>query len=1074
MSNFRTAHVTTKSPDAGQRSAAGASKSPGRPAADHTELSRFVGNSDLAMLQENLAIGRPGDRHEQEADRMADRVSDESGNAREQLVDGETEARYGDLDNQDPRRRSAAANAEDNEDKQGQFGYRVQRIHRSSTESSGTQLNHNATGRIRAAADDGRLMQPKLRHFMERNFGASFDDVRVHTNGDANTLSQSLNAKAFTVGPHVFFGRGHYSPTTRDGIHLLAHELTHVLQQGKSRPYIQRQEGTEVTAESTETTEERPPTGPIIGTIHAPPFVWFTYLDGRYLVRVQSDWYAADVLGYSREAAHRLYVENRRPDVANPTLPVEQFIDALESQSGLRLLAAARADLTARGNIPLDPFGDEFLAVYLTEIDLIRWFGSEQWSAYLRRPVGMREGGADLMVGGEARAGTHAIESDRTVFVDNEDLSLMFLILMEHFTGLELTSEVEALVDDGLDAAELASVIGDHPLRGVLTDLYSQGWREFTGAGGSDVARFEPLIERVLEQYQRGNLNATANRLKIGRGVPERSMLGIVHRSSGLLLYDHNGMPLQGLAGMALRDAGFIGFEPPDIEDETAASLREVARLLNVDEADLLTTNLFGQALGGADIVMVGQAAQAAFNNVEAVADRVWNGLSDEVKRTVGEVLLVVITFMLGHALARLLMRSPYTLPVGVALELLLRAAGYVLGLTFLLQTWEILLQAAFHLSRIRNDEHGNPTRLSEVHMELAARPVQRLIANVVAAMTAIGFGATIRRIRAGRSRGRWERPDEPIREILEGEEASRAPPERAEVATAEGVPEAGTARPVEPRTVDPALETTAETPRAPESTTVEAESAAAPEAPAPAPSLEPSTSVSVNTRSGVFHPPGTRWHGSTGSNWRSMTLAEAEAAGFRRTGSGPGPPPETGVYEVVRPTRGDPRVVIRSWLGYRQARAGLERAMRSAGEYAIELIRGWQRAHSTGAGLGIESGEAIRLAPEMVNQALQNRGIEAFLRALRDDYLPAGRDVHLTTVTRTHSGTLRLASIHYIVEAPEAGGRMITLFEAVVEVRLDGMARPGVRSPGADTYTYGPWSGDTAAPVAPAAPTAD
>ena len=141
---------------------------------------------------------------------------------------------------------------------------------------------------------------------------------------------------------------------------------------------------------------------------------------------------------------------------------------------------------------------------------------------------------------------------------------------------------------------------------------------------------------------------------------------------------------------------------------------------------------------------------------------------------------------------------------------------------------------------------------------------------------------------------------------------------------------------------------------------------------------------------------------------------------------------------------------------------------MRRAGEYAIELIRTFQRSHSTGAGLGIESGEAIRLAPEIVNQTLQNRGIEAFLRALRDEYLSTGRDVHLTTVTHTHSGTMRLASIHYIVETPEASGRMVLLFEAVIEVRMDGMARPGVRPPGSDTYTYGPWVGDTAATVAP------
>jgi hypothetical protein len=134
---------------------------------------------------------------------------------------------------------------------------------------------------------------------------------------------------------------------------------------------------------------------------------------------------------------------------------------------------------------------------------------------------------------------------------------------------------------------------------------------------------------------------------------------------------------------------------------------------------------------------------------------------------------------------------------------------------------------------------------------------------------------------------------------------------------------------------------------------------------------------------------------------------------------------------------------------------------MASAAEYGIEEIRGWQRAHSQSPGLGAESGEAIRLAPEVVNQALQNRGIEGFLRNLRD--LSEGARLHLTTVTRAHPGTLRLMDIHYIIEV-QKDGRMITLFEAVIEVQRSGRARAGVRLPGTDTYTWGSWVGEGAA----------
>lgn len=164
-----------------------------------------------------------------------------------------------------------------------------------------------------------------------------------------------------------------------------------------------------------------------------------------------------------------------------------------------------------------------------------------------------------------------------------------------------------------------------------------------------------------------------------------------------------------------------------------------------------------------------------------------------------------------------------------------------------------------------------------------------------------------------------------------------------------------------------------------------------------------------------------------------------------------------TGTYASERvQTWEGVRIVIRSWIGPAQDRAHLERQMVSAAEYGIAELAGWERAHSQSAGLGAESEEAIRLAPRHVNRVLQNSGIERFLRALRDQ--AAGHPVHLTTVTATHPRTLRLASIHYEVETVDAGART-TLFEAVIEVERNGRARPGIRLPGSDAYTWGPWT---------------
>lgn len=63
-----------------------------------------------------------------------------------------------------------------------------------------------------------------------------FDDVRVHTDSQADQLSRSLGAEAFTTGKDIFFREGTYNPASSEGQELLAHELTHVAQQGESSP----------------------------------------------------------------------------------------------------------------------------------------------------------------------------------------------------------------------------------------------------------------------------------------------------------------------------------------------------------------------------------------------------------------------------------------------------------------------------------------------------------------------------------------------------------------------------------------------------------------------------------------------------------------------------------------------------------------------------------------------------------------------------------------------------------------------------------------------------------------------
>lgn len=88
-----------------------------------------------------------------------------------------------------------------------------------------------ALGATPAASDAGFQLQPGLREQMETDLGSNFSLVRLHTGSQAAQLSHSLNAQAFTYGNDVYFGAGQYNPGAKEGKRLLAHELTHVMQQ---------------------------------------------------------------------------------------------------------------------------------------------------------------------------------------------------------------------------------------------------------------------------------------------------------------------------------------------------------------------------------------------------------------------------------------------------------------------------------------------------------------------------------------------------------------------------------------------------------------------------------------------------------------------------------------------------------------------------------------------------------------------------------------------------------------------------------------------------------------------------
>ncbi len=169
------------------------------------------------LIQPKLAIRPAGDRYEQEADRVAHDVVQRLNTRQPQ-----------ESQPQEPQRRDPTQ------------GNAVQMKSLSQDSSAAMMAPPELETSIQAAKGGGQFLPNSIREPMEQEFGANFAGVKIHTDSASNRLNQSIQAKAFTTGSDIFFRQGAYQPTTPGGQELLAHELTHVVQQGGQSAIVQR------------------------------------------------------------------------------------------------------------------------------------------------------------------------------------------------------------------------------------------------------------------------------------------------------------------------------------------------------------------------------------------------------------------------------------------------------------------------------------------------------------------------------------------------------------------------------------------------------------------------------------------------------------------------------------------------------------------------------------------------------------------------------------------------------------------------------------------------------------------
>jgi len=248
-------------------------------------LQRTIGNQAVqrliksGALQDKLRIGQPGDVYEQEADRVADAVmrmpepgmqrqvepeeeeedmlqakplaeeitplvqrqvepeeEEEEELQRQPIEEEEKELQRQPLEKEEEEELQKQPIEEKEEELQRQPIEEEEELQAKAESGHIYDVNPHLESQIQSLKGGGRSLSANEGSFFEPRFGRDFSQVRVHTDTRAVEAARAVNARAFTVGQDVVFGGGEYKPGTVHGKRLLAHELTHVLQQSGNHP----------------------------------------------------------------------------------------------------------------------------------------------------------------------------------------------------------------------------------------------------------------------------------------------------------------------------------------------------------------------------------------------------------------------------------------------------------------------------------------------------------------------------------------------------------------------------------------------------------------------------------------------------------------------------------------------------------------------------------------------------------------------------------------------------------------------------------------------------------------------
>ncbi|MDQ6764441.1 MAG: DUF4157 domain-containing protein [Bacteroidota bacterium] len=184
-----------------------------------------------SFFQAKLSVSEPGDKYEREADSVANAVVNKQSASpflQQKRMDN-IQRLSTSLQGPETEKKKEIQKMDDpmKEEKEKKKTNNIQAKQEAGTNTA----SQNISSGVDNSSGKGNQLPPKVLNEMSSSFGADFSNVRIHNDSDAVNMNRELQAQAFTHGRDIYFNQGKYNPGNSEGKFLLAHELTHVIQQ---------------------------------------------------------------------------------------------------------------------------------------------------------------------------------------------------------------------------------------------------------------------------------------------------------------------------------------------------------------------------------------------------------------------------------------------------------------------------------------------------------------------------------------------------------------------------------------------------------------------------------------------------------------------------------------------------------------------------------------------------------------------------------------------------------------------------------------------------------------------------